>query len=119
MKFEDIKLEYNNEIHVVPANKVMKLYRGVAGQIKWAHIAESATLIGDEPWLFSDAYVKALSFADCDADSGDAMAWMINNNYTTVLDALVKIKTLFNPPAEIEKKTGTAKKKKVAKKAVK
>tara|TARA_R110000764_G_scaffold185240_1_gene270668 strand:+ start:1088 stop:1444 length:357 start_codon:yes stop_codon:yes gene_type:complete len=118
MKFEDIELNYKDETHTVPANKVMKLYRGVAGLAKWEYFAESASILGDSPWLFSDAYCKALSFAGCEAESDEVLEWMVTGNYADVLDALVKIKTLFNPPEEIQKKVGKSKdtkKKKVKK----
>lgn len=118
MKFSDIELEYEDKTYTVKANKVFKLYRDVSPMVLFEeHLAKVETLIADKPFIFSDAYTKALSHAGLDVDSGEVCAWMCSGNYEAVLNVIGKIKTLFQQPEKIQKKTGSsAKKKKATKK---
>ena len=114
MKFNDIELEYKEETYTVKANKVFKLYRDVSPMAKMQYFANVENTILDEPFIFSDAYCKALSHAGLEVDEGEVLEWMEDDNYHIVLSALNEIKMLFKQPEKIQKKTSAATKKKRA-----
>jgi hypothetical protein len=121
MKFQDIELEFKDDVFVVPANKVMKLYRSVSPLAKMEYLAKPEVIIADEPWLFTDAYLKALSFGESDIEQpteDEVLIWAQDENIQTMLDGLLKIKFLFQQPENFTKKTGVpkAKKKRATKK---
>lgn len=112
MKFSDIELEYKEETYTVKANKVFKLYRDVSPMAKMQYFADVENTILDQPFVFSDAYCKALSHTGLEVNQEEVLEWMEDDNYHIVLAALNNIKMLFKQPEKIQKKTGTTKKKK-------
>lgn len=122
MKFDDIEFPFRDDVFSVKASEVTKLYRSVSCLVKLEYMADVNNVLADKPWLFSDAYFKALTFGTCsdaeDFDADDVLFWMQSNdeNKVIVLDKLMFIKRLFNAPEKIASKlksTTTTKKKKV------
>lgn len=113
MKFQDIELEYKGETYTIKKNKVFKLYRDVSPMVTMQNMANVENIILDSPFIFSDAYCKTLAHAGQIVDGDDVLEWMCDNNYDKVLLVLGVIKTLFQQPEKIQKKTGKQAKKKV------
>jgi hypothetical protein len=114
MKFQDIELPFNDSVFVVPANKVMKLYRSVSPLAKMEYFTKVESVITDEPWLFTDAYLKALSFSDIEElpEEDEVLMWAQGENIQIMLEKLMQIKMIFQQPEEFSKKTGVSKPKK-------
>ena len=93
-KFKDIELPFEDSVFIVPANKVMKLYRTVSPLAKMDYFARVEAVAVDEPMVFSDAYTKALEFGRSDIDlpsADEVFMWMESGNLVVVLESLMAI----------------------------